>query len=127
MSSKSLNRQSLVSSATPAGTGPIRNALESDEFWVQMLRASFIAECKRHRGRSRTDLRSMEVEAADRKVLLRALKTSYSRRKDTLVWGRDRLCCKRKHVALSSGPTLGLLSAIAISAIWTVVHVVRHL
>jgi len=127
MAPKSIECRSLVSNKTLSGTRLIETPSESDDAWVRMLRASYIAECKqRRRTGVRADLRSVEIEAADRKVLWQAVKASYSRRKDTLSWAAAVFVTSGSIVAVFSGLTLGLLSAIAISAIWTAVHAVRH-
>ena len=116
-----------------AQTSSVRKALsedrlDSDEFWVKMLKTSFAVESHtRKRYGVLTDLRVLEVASADRRALWNFVKTSYSRREDTLSWTAAVLLASGMILVPLLGVSLGLLFAVSTSAIWTAVHAVRRL
>ena len=128
VTAKETDRQAVLTSEPGGAETLTENRLDSDEVWVEMLRQSYITQSRnRILGGAQRDLRHQEVGAADRKAFRAALKASYARRKDTLLWASVVLLLSAILLMPVAGVEFGLLLAFMTTALWTAVHQVRRL
>jgi hypothetical protein len=78
-------------------------------------------------GTRERDPRCLELEEADRRMFIHALRRSYSDRKDTYLWAILVLLTSASILMPFLGPLKGYAFAAFITACWTTLHIVRRM
>ena len=136
--SRSLHLSKTPTKATlgPAGSSSVvSDAVESfsDAFWVALIRdeCRTLNQKSSHRGILKfftgSDLRKAEVQAADRRGILEAIRRSYGKRQDTFSWSILVFVFAAIILIPFLGSFAGVTFAVFVSSIWIAVHQVRRI
>lgn len=107
--------------------------LESNPVWIAILQRERDAAADHFslwdilRGAKRSDPKRLEVEEADWRALLEALRRSYARRADTVIWSTIVFIIAAATLLPIIGFIWGPAYAALVSLSWAVVHRVRRI